>query len=89
MREHEVVFDIEVTNRCNADCTFCPRAATPHQGLMSPEVFNKSLERVVEFAAVAEDRTGAATRVDLCGLGDALLNKHTPQYVRQIRDARV
>ena len=31
--------DIEPTNRCNANCYFCPRDQTPHQGLMSPEVF--------------------------------------------------
>ena len=34
-----VVVDIEPTNRCNAKCYFCPRDATPHQGLMTPEVF--------------------------------------------------
>ena len=32
--------DIELTNRCNAKCHFCPRDQTPHEGLMSPEVFD-------------------------------------------------
>ena len=43
--EIPVIVDMEVTNRCNAKCYFCPRDATPHQGLMSPEVFEKGVER--------------------------------------------
>ena len=39
--------DIELTNRCNAKCHFCPRDQTPHEGLMSPEVFDQSLRRAV------------------------------------------
>ena len=41
--------DIELTNRCNAKCHFCPRDQTPHQGLMSPEVFEQALHRAVEY----------------------------------------
>ena len=41
--------DIEPTNRCNAKCYFCPRDATPHQGLMTRAVFEQSLGRCAEL----------------------------------------
>jgi MoaA/NifB/PqqE/SkfB family radical SAM enzyme len=99
--------DIEPTNRCNAKCHFCPRDMTPHQGLMTPEVFGQALGRTVEFRDVVRDRfneapsftqtgkLGGAIRerfeqynvvVNLCGLGEPLLNRHTPEYVRGITD---
>ena len=37
--------DIELTNRCNAQCTFCPRDQTPDQGFITLEAFRKALER--------------------------------------------
>jgi MoaA/NifB/PqqE/SkfB family radical SAM enzyme len=79
--------DIEPTNRCNAHCYFCPRDATPHQGLMTPEVFDKALERTIEFDAIARVRFGTRTKVNLCGLGEPLLNRNTPDFVRKVRDA--
>ena len=42
------VIDVELTNRCNARCGFCPRDATPHQGVMTVETFRQTLARVVE-----------------------------------------
>ena len=47
--------DIELTNRCNAKCHFCPRDQTPHEGLMAPEVFEQSLLARVEYRDVAAD----------------------------------
>ena len=79
--------DIEPTNRCNAHCYFCPRDQTPHQGLMTPEVFDKALERTGEFNAFVTERFGAHLKVNLCGLGEPLLNRLTPDFVRKIRDA--
>ena len=76
--------DIELTNRCNAKCHFCPRDQTPHQGLMTPEVFAKSLERTLEVAAVYND---IPVTVSLCGLGEPLLNRHAASFVRQVRKA--
>ena len=44
----QFVIDMEVTNRCNAKCHFCPRDRTPHQGLMPAEVFEAGCsERVL------------------------------------------
>jgi MoaA/NifB/PqqE/SkfB family radical SAM enzyme len=76
--------DIELTNRCNAKCEFCPRDQTPHQGTMTPEVFERSLARVVEFRSVVPER---AISVNLCGLGEPLLNRNAPAFVRQVREA--
>jgi MoaA/NifB/PqqE/SkfB family radical SAM enzyme len=79
--------DIEPTNRCNAHCYFCPRDQTPHQGLMTPEVFERALSRTIEFDGIARERFGARTKVNLCGLGEPLLNRHTPDFARQVREA--
>ena len=89
--------DFEVTNRCNAECHFCPRDQTPHEGLMTPEVFDAALERAVEYAAVAANLTDSEFAADdpgisdiivsLCGLGEPLINKHTPSWIRAVKDA--
>jgi MoaA/NifB/PqqE/SkfB family radical SAM enzyme len=83
----ELSVDIELTNRCNAKCHFCPRDQTPHEGLMTPEVFDQSLQRAVEYREVAREKLDASVRVSLCGLGEPLLNKHAPAWVRRVRDA--
>ena len=79
--------DIETTNRCNAHCYFCPRDQTPHQGLMSVEVFDQALARTVEFREVVRERFDTYIKVNLCGLGEPLLNRHTPDFVRKVREA--
>jgi MoaA/NifB/PqqE/SkfB family radical SAM enzyme len=81
------VIDIEPTNRCNAKCHFCPRDQTPHQGLMSPEVFAQSLRRATEYRDLALEKLGEDVDISLCGLGEPLLNRHTPEFIRQVRDA--
>lgn len=40
--------DIELTNRCNAYCNFCPRDKTPQQGFITREVFEKAAQRAKE-----------------------------------------
>ena len=77
--------DMEVTNRCNARCHFCPRDRTPHQGLMAPDVFDKALERAVEYRDVAADLPDPDIHISLCGLGEPLLNRHAVDYVRLAR----
>lgn len=79
--------DIEPTNRCNASCHFCPRDQTPHQGLMTPETFAQSLARTVELAERLRSVGEQEMRVSLCGLGEPLLNKHTPEFVGRVRAA--
>jgi MoaA/NifB/PqqE/SkfB family radical SAM enzyme len=77
--------DVEVTNRCNAKCHFCPRDRTPHQGLMSPEVFAKALERAVEYRGRIADLPNPNVHISLCGLGEPLLNRNVVDYVRRAR----
>lgn len=87
MRIEFAQFDFEVTNRCNADCHFCPRDLTPHQGLMEPDVFDQALARAIEFRDIAVEKLEAKVNVALCGLGEPLLNKHLPDYVAKVREA--
>ena len=80
--------DFEVTNRCNASCDFCPRDATPHQGLMSREVFDQALSHLRDFGHLIEGAMpDAAIQVYLCGLGEPLLNKRVAEYVQKTKDA--
>lgn len=79
--------DIELCNRCNADCYFCPRDATPHQGRMTPEIFEQALARTVEFRELSLSTLGHDVRVSLCGLGEPLLNSRAPEMVAAVRSA--
>jgi MoaA/NifB/PqqE/SkfB family radical SAM enzyme len=61
---------------------------TPHQGLMSPDVFEQALSRAVEYQeATAVLGVPVQVRVSLCGLGEPLLNKHAATFTRQVREA--
>jgi MoaA/NifB/PqqE/SkfB family radical SAM enzyme len=77
--------DIEATNRCNAHCYFCPRDQTPHQGLMTVETFDQALRRTVEFRQVVQEQFATHIKVNLCGLGEPLLNRQTPDFVSKVR----
>jgi MoaA/NifB/PqqE/SkfB family radical SAM enzyme len=79
------VIDMEVTNRCNAKCHFCPRDRTPHEGLMPAEVFEAGLRRAVEFRTEIAEPAGSDVTVSLCGLGEPLLNRRVIDYCRQAR----
>ncbi len=82
-----VTIDIELTNRCNARCTFCPRDAMPHQGIMQPAVFERSLARTIEFQALTRQlATPTQPTVVFCGTGEPLVNRQAAYYVRQVRD---
>lgn len=83
----QINLDIEVTNRCNADCYFCPRDQTPHQGLMSSETFEMTLERAVEFRAHLAERTDMKMNISLCGLGEPLLNPRAIDFIAKVREA--
>jgi MoaA/NifB/PqqE/SkfB family radical SAM enzyme len=79
--------DIEITNRCNAKCHFCPRDATPHQGLMSREVFDQAMVRAIEYREAATPVLGFEPGISLCGLGEPLLHKDAATFARQVREA--
>lgn len=80
-----LTIDIEVTNRCNATCHFCPRDATPHQGIMDVETFDKSLARAVEYREVVKNVSGLPVTVSLCGLGEPLINRNLISYVQKVK----
>ncbi|MCB1704491.1 MAG: radical SAM protein [Halioglobus sp.] len=80
-----LTIDIEITNRCNATCHFCPRDATPHQGIMDVETFDKSLARAVEYREVVKEVSGLEVVVSLCGLGEPLINRNTVSFVRKVK----
>ena len=60
--DEPIVIDIEVTNRCNAKCHFCPRDETPHEGLMTPEVFDQALRRAEEYRRRSPPSSSTPTR---------------------------
>jgi MoaA/NifB/PqqE/SkfB family radical SAM enzyme len=79
--------DVELTNRCNADCYFCPRDATPHQGLMSEEVFEQTLvlaHEVKERNRVLDPTV--ETVISFCGLGEPLIHKRAADWVARARE---
>ncbi len=83
------VVDFEATNRCNADCHFCPRDQTPHEGLMTQEIFEQALLRTIELRDQMA-RTGLedpSVDVSICGLGEPLINPRTPSWIAAVKDA--
>jgi len=61
------VVDLELTNRCNARCTFCPRdVVDENRGYMTEEVYDRALE------CMAEAHIGSLV---YSGFGEALLHK--------------
>ena len=81
------VIDVELTNRCNAHCSFCPREQTPHQGLMAPAVLDQVVARVIELRDGTDDLWPSAGGISFCGLGDQLLNPHVAEFVAKVRGA--
>jgi MoaA/NifB/PqqE/SkfB family radical SAM enzyme len=59
----------------------------PPRPAVTGAVFDRALARTIEFDEVARVRFGARTKVNLCGLGEPLLNRRTPDFVRKVRDA--
>ncbi len=79
--------DIELSNRCNAKCHFCPRDQTPHEGTMTADVFAQTLARADEYRALARERLDSTVGISLCGLGEPLLNRNAAKFVRDVRAA--
>lgn len=78
MGDYKRVFDIELTNRCNALCTFCPRDETPEQGFMTFETFEKALSRAEELGTLPD--------INSTGQGEPLLHPDIVNFANHARD---
>lgn len=78
--------DFEATNRCNANCHFCPRDATPHQGLMSLETFEQALGYAHRMQEIHTANGRPLEHITLCGLGEPTLHPKLPLMVERIRE---
>lgn len=70
---------MELTNRCNALCNFCPRDKTPEQGFMTEAVFRQAVQRAAE----------EGLSVMLTGQGESLIHPRFEQCVSYLADERV
>lgn len=68
------MIDVELTNRCNALCSFCPRAATPDQGFMTFETFKQAIARIKELDELPN--------ISLTGQGESTLHPELVEFVR-------
>ncbi len=73
MKMRDRLIDVELTNRCNALCSFCPRDVTPEQGFMSFETFSKVVERANQLDIVP--------RITLTGQGESTLHPQLLEFV--------
>ncbi|MHA1729906.1 MAG: radical SAM/SPASM domain-containing protein [Promethearchaeota archaeon] len=71
-------FDVELTNKCNTSCIFCPRDKTPKQGLMNFKTFEKVIQRIEE--------SSNSPIIHFCGLGEPLLHPNLVDYVKYLTD---
>lgn len=68
------LIDVELTNRCNALCSFCPRDVTPEQGFMTFDTFKQVVARVLEL----ED----TPHITLTGQGESTLHPELEKFIR-------
>lgn len=91
-----VVVDIELTSRCNATCSFCPRDETPHQGLIDERTFTAALGRAVEYRDTVREfqrrSPGFLNTPDdtiwlsFCGMGEPLLHPRVVDYIGRVAE---
>jgi MoaA/NifB/PqqE/SkfB family radical SAM enzyme len=55
--------------------------------MLKPHIFEAALQRTIELRDVTRAELDMDLKVTLCGLGEPLINKHTPDYVAAIRAA--
>ncbi|HSC74647.1 MAG TPA: radical SAM protein [Pseudomonadales bacterium] len=79
MKIKRLALDVELTNRCNALCHFCPRDKTPKQGFMSDAVFHKAVQRAAE----------ENLSVMLTGQGESLIHPRFEKYVSYLAEQHV
>ncbi len=77
-----LIFDVEVTNRCNLQCRMCPRdRLTRPKGRMTPETMQRLV--VAMQALPVDDR--ARMVVGFAGMGEPLLHPQLPRLIGLIK----
>jgi MoaA/NifB/PqqE/SkfB family radical SAM enzyme len=74
-----LALDIELTNRCNALCNFCPRDKTPEQGFMTEAVFQQAVRRAAEEGLT----------VFLTGQGESMIHPRFDDSVAYLAEQKV
>ncbi len=74
LANYKRTFDIELTNRCNALCHFCPRDETPQQGFMSFDTFKQAIHRAEELETLPA--------INTTGQGEPLIHPEIEKFVR-------
>lgn len=74
-RWKDLSVDLELTNKCNLHCGFCPREKTPAKGLMTQATFAHVLQRVAE--------SPLPLTIAGCGTGDPLLHPDLCHFIKQ------
>ena len=77
LRDYRRVFDIELTNRCNALCTFCPRDQTPDQGYMDFDTFKQAVARAAEL--------GVCPDINSTGQGEPMLHPQLVEFASYVK----
>lgn len=78
--------ELELTNRCNAACTGCPRDDMPSFGLLTERTLDRILS-LYEAADPAGSHTSwIARRVTLAGGGDPLIHPRAPGIIEHIAE---
>ena len=76
--------NIDPCDACNFQCDFCFHGKTNsfHGGVMSLETFEKVIEQIKEF-------DGLINVIQLFGLGEPLLNKNVPFFIRRLKEEKI
>lgn len=69
----QLTVDIELTNKCNLHCDFCPREKIPATGWMTAETFRQVIHRAEE--------SPLPYRLSSCGTGDSILHPDIAHFV--------
>lgn len=92
-RPEPYTVEIELTNHCNASCSFCPHSRmTRAKGFFAFERFPAFLAELSDLRAKlwlnATTSSMAFPRIVFAGLGDPTLHPRLPEFVRACSDAR-
>lgn len=81
LRQRPHVLEVELTNDCDIDCSFCYRnKMTRSVGYMDPDVFKKIVDEISEWSYRV---------VRLVGLGEPALHPQFADFMHYLREKRV